>query len=263
MLRVKASAKTDAPIAEKMEEEKRVMSDYSKIFSPALAQKAPDLSALLEHSGDKVGALEELVKQLLAAQHQVAGSVTERITAVPGLPKPMAEMTEQMHEVADAILKLQAEVWSGWFGILRQLQGAASVRETSFTVAKVAKPPVVPPVVIAPAAEQAELPTQPDPVAASAEPPTAPTPEMAPERAAISALAVDDLKVINGVGPAIEKRLNEAGVFNYQQIANWSDEDIDRIEAAVMSGRFVGRIRRDDWVGQAKSLLGSSAGASA
>jgi predicted flap endonuclease-1-like 5' DNA nuclease len=77
--------------------------------------------------------------------------------------------------------------------------------------------------------------------------------QLAPEPSAVP--VVDDLKAITGVGPAIERKLNEAGVFSYQQIANWSDDDIDRIEAAVMSGRFVGRIRRDDWIGQAKRLL--------
>jgi NADH-quinone oxidoreductase subunit E len=65
---------------------------------------------------------------------------------------------------------------------------------------------------------------------------------------------VDDLKLISGVGPAMERRLNEAGVFSYQQIAGWSSQDIDRIEAEVMNGRFVGRIHRDDWIGQAQRL---------
>ena len=46
--------------------------------------------------------------------------------------------------------------------------------------------------------------------------------------------------------------LNDLGVSHFDQIAGWSDADIDRIDAQL--GRFQGRIRRDDWVGQARLL---------
>lgn len=63
----------------------------------------------------------------------------------------------------------------------------------------------------------------------------------------------DDLTKINGVGPFLAKQLNEVGVYHYEQIAGWNDQEIERITEAI--GHFPGRIKRDDWVGQAEGLL--------
>ena len=62
----------------------------------------------------------------------------------------------------------------------------------------------------------------------------------------------DELQAIKGVGPAIEKTLNEMGIFSYQQIAEMSEYDIDRI-ARRLKG-FRSRIYREDWIGQAREL---------
>ena len=62
----------------------------------------------------------------------------------------------------------------------------------------------------------------------------------------------DDLKLIKGVGPAIEKTLNEMGIFRFHQIAEMSEYDIDRI-AHRLKG-FRSRIYREDWIGQARDL---------
>ena len=64
--------------------------------------------------------------------------------------------------------------------------------------------------------------------------------------------ASDDLKQIKGVGPAIEKTLNNLGIYRFNQIAEMSEYDIDRV-AQQMKG-FRSRIYREDWVGQARSL---------
>ncbi|MCB1501698.1 MAG: 30S ribosomal protein S2 [Bauldia sp.] len=64
----------------------------------------------------------------------------------------------------------------------------------------------------------------------------------------------DDLKKITGVGPTLEERLHDLGVTKLAQIANLSDEDIEKIDEAL---NFKGRIIRDDWVGQARSLIGA------
>jgi len=65
----------------------------------------------------------------------------------------------------------------------------------------------------------------------------------------------DDLTAIGGIGPALAKKLNAAGISSYAQLAALSDEDIQRLETDVI--RFSGRIKRDDWVGQAKKLSGN------
>lgn len=62
----------------------------------------------------------------------------------------------------------------------------------------------------------------------------------------------DDLKRIKGVGPAIEKTLNELGIFRLSQIAEMSEYDIDRV-ASRLKG-FRSRIYREDWIGQAREL---------
>lgn len=62
----------------------------------------------------------------------------------------------------------------------------------------------------------------------------------------------DDLKQIKGVGPAIEKTLNDLGIYRFNQIAEMSEYDIDRV-AQQLKG-FRSRIYREDWIGQAREL---------
>lgn len=68
----------------------------------------------------------------------------------------------------------------------------------------------------------------------------------------------DDLKLIVGVGPALERMLYQLGITNYRQIARWSERDIDEIDAKL--AEFPGRIRRDAWVTQARALHHSKYG---
>lgn len=70
--------------------------------------------------------------------------------------------------------------------------------------------------------------------------------------------APDDLKLIVGVGPVLERMLQQLGVFTYRQIAHWSEHDIDVFDAKLPE--FPGRIRRDAWVTQARELHQSKYG---
>ncbi len=63
----------------------------------------------------------------------------------------------------------------------------------------------------------------------------------------------DDLKKISGVGPVLEEKLNKLGIYHYEQIANLSVVEIQSIDSEL---NFKGRIERDDWLGQARELLG-------
>lgn len=62
----------------------------------------------------------------------------------------------------------------------------------------------------------------------------------------------DDLKKIKGIGPALEKLLNDMGVYHYDQVANWSAAEIAWVDDNLL--KFKGRVSRDDWVAQAKIL---------
>ena len=68
----------------------------------------------------------------------------------------------------------------------------------------------------------------------------------------------DDLKLIVGVGPMLERMLQQLGVTTYRQIARWSERDIDDYDAKLPE--FPGRIRRDGWVTQARELHQSKYG---
>ena len=63
----------------------------------------------------------------------------------------------------------------------------------------------------------------------------------------------DDLKMISGVGPGLEKKLQDAGIVSYAQIAALTDAEITELETNVI--KFGGRIKRDDWIGQATQLM--------
>ncbi|WP_417579354.1 50S ribosomal protein L21 [Pelagibacterium sp.] len=62
----------------------------------------------------------------------------------------------------------------------------------------------------------------------------------------------DDVKLIGGVGPALEKKLAAAGVTSLTQIAKWTKADVAKFDEEL---DFKGRIERDEWVDQANELI--------
>jgi predicted flap endonuclease-1-like 5' DNA nuclease len=70
--------------------------------------------------------------------------------------------------------------------------------------------------------------------------------------------APDDLKLIVGIGPVLERMLHQMGISTYRQIARWTERDIDEFDARLPE--FPGRIRRDAWVTQARELHQSKFG---
>ncbi|MDW4496896.1 endonuclease [Sulfitobacter sp. D35] len=61
----------------------------------------------------------------------------------------------------------------------------------------------------------------------------------------------DNLKLIGGVGPKLEQTLNELGIWHFDQVAAWGPEEIAWVDNRL---RFKGRIERDNWIDQAKTL---------
>jgi len=120
--------------------------------------------------------------------------------------------------------------------------GMAGVGEALATAATPAPPAVEEE---APPSPTATAPTQ---DASPALAPTVAAPEAAPAPA-----GSDELLRIKGLGPKLADQLRTLGITSLAQIAAWDDVEIDRVDAQL--GRFQGRIRRDNWVEQARLLI--------
>ncbi len=62
----------------------------------------------------------------------------------------------------------------------------------------------------------------------------------------------DNLKMIKGVGPVLEKALHTTGVFHFDQVGAWTKADAEWFDDNVKGAN--GRVIRDGWVKQAKIL---------
>jgi len=165
---------------------------------------------------DKVRTWEAWVQRALAQQRAWSQNVTERAAGWPGLPQPLGALLEHTQAANGRLWALQDELWARWFELLKHpLREAANEATAPVSTAAVESAP-------APVARELE--------------------------------AEDDLTAIAGVGPAIAGKLNAAGIRTYREIAAWSEADIEGIETGVLGGRFSGRIRRDDWLDQARWL---------
>jgi NADH-quinone oxidoreductase subunit E len=126
-------------------------------------------------------------------------------------------------------------------------QGAARVRDGAKSDAPA--PSATPPAArtVASAAANAAVPAPP-PVTAG----------VAPDPARPAALETardgqpDNLKMIKGVGPKLEALLHGMGFYHFDQIAAWSDAEIAWVDQNLKG--FKGRVSRDGWVEQARTL---------
>ena len=68
----------------------------------------------------------------------------------------------------------------------------------------------------------------------------------------------DDLKQIKGIDEELENRLQKLGVIKFEQIANFSDDDIANLEEAL---GMEGVVEKGNWVGEAQRLVAEAAAA--
>jgi len=61
----------------------------------------------------------------------------------------------------------------------------------------------------------------------------------------------DDLKKISGIDAAMEQKLNDLGLYHYQQLADLDDAALELLEGALLTK---GKAKAEDWVGSAKKL---------
>ncbi len=148
-----------------------------------------------------------------------------------------------------------------------------SHREPAPSPAEPAPAPAAAPVTAAPASpEPVAEPPAPEPVAEAPAPSPEPSPAPSPqvdydgdgvvegrsEGSRPSALdgprggQADNLKEIKGVGPKLEKLLNSLGFYHFDQVANWTADEVAWVDANLEG--FSGRVSRDQWVEQARIL---------
>lgn len=80
--------------------------------------------------------------------------------------------------------------------------------------------------------------------------------EAAKAEAKPKADVVDDLSLISGVGPALKKKLQGAGITSLKQIAELDDKAVAKLDEEL---KLAGRIERDAWVKQARGLISGKA----
>ena len=234
---------------------------------------------------------ESAVNDSLALQADWLDAWAGRVASEQDNPEVVNRWAAQVEEVLQHWLTTQRQIWQNWFELLRQTSGALAdvgelgrdplfdpalnvavetdARQAVPVTRKSDRTPEPEPKVTTEAepdsadAVAANTGTEPersaDSSAAVAEPSstdTGPTAEAAPTAkidtgGPTSDGSPDDLKLISGIGPALEQKLKDAGIVSYKQVAKLSNQDIDRLEQDVI--RFSGRITRDDWIGQAKA----------
>jgi len=182
---------------------------------------------------------EAAVKRTLEKEAAWVEEWVQRVAREKGTPEMMASWVRQMEEVLHRWIQTQNQWWDDYFAVLRRggfeqpdpsdaqpamlaesTPAAAKSAAMAEPVAAVEPPPVIP-----------------EPVIARAEA----TPESLPEPLPVAAPAArqpDDLKLINGIGPALEKKLNACGVFSFRDLATLDKADVARIETAI---KFAGR----------------------
>jgi predicted flap endonuclease-1-like 5' DNA nuclease len=160
-----------------------------------------------------------------------------------GLPRLRSEGATGRRELLDRIealekdnLRLTAEARNAATSAVKPANGAATTQPAT-----------------QPSKEPAQKPAR-EP-AAAAEPPPAPLVALPrigfldqPEGG-----KADNLKLIRGIGPRLEKVLNAMGVYHFAQIAGWTDEDLAVVDSRL--GDFAGRAVRDKWIEQSRKML--------
>ena len=141
--------------------------------------------------------------------------------------------------------------------MLGALRGSVHVPETKDSEAKPqaeAKGNVVPlrPVETAKPQPAAKAPVAKVPArkAAAAKPVA---PKVVTAKAEVASTSSDDLKKIPGIGPRLEKVLNDRGIARYDDLAGLSKAALKKLDDEL---GLEGRVIRDDWAGQAKVLSG-------
>ncbi len=185
-----------------------------------------DSDSLNEH----IGYWKSTVDESLKSQTEWLDRWSKEINVKDLTPNELIALSGSIQETMEGWLDLQNELWNQWFKFLR-----LSESERAQTPApKVKKTP-------SPSKPKAKQ---------------KPKPVVTPVEEAVAAVTEevkDNLQTINGIGPALAKKLYQQGITSFKQIADLTEDQIDKLEKTII--RFPGRIRRENWVSQAIDLL--------
>ena len=67
----------------------------------------------------------------------------------------------------------------------------------------------------------------------------------------------DNLQDIKGIGETLESKLNDIGIYNFEQISKWSSEDIQAIKEKIPFNIEIKDEEWEGWIEQAKLLIKS------
>ena len=185
--------------------------------------------------------LEEIIDDLAAGRVPVPGPQNGRYAAEP--LKGLTSLTA--HESGRTQYNASVELAVTIGDTVKRIDGTEVPLVTPWIAGSAPATPATAPAAMKPV-------PKPRPAKVDA-PPAAEGPGRAPERlGAPRGGQGDDLKKIVGVGPKLEALLHELGFFHFDQIAAWGPEEVAWVDSHL--GTFRGRVERDDWITQARTL---------
>jgi len=222
---VRARLSSNSAIAKMTEQMNRVAEEASKVRG-RVAEATTEAT--------------DVVSKFQAEQRERLEARMERMREALGLKQfsLKAKKAEKLHSKLDDLEEQVADLKASADGVDEKVK--ARVERLSEEIAAVGAKPKK-----AKKAKKAKVKAAPKP-AAKAEPKTD-----ADGRLTNPIGAPDDLKLIKGIGAVLERRLNDAGIFHFWQIADLRKAQMDALEAVL---RFPGRMARDNWKAQARAL---------
>jgi predicted flap endonuclease-1-like 5' DNA nuclease len=258
--RLAAEAKSAADLRAQLDGGAATIADLEAKLA-AETKSAADLRAQLDAGATTIADLEAK----LAAEAKSAADLRAQLdggaTTIADLEaklaaetKSAADLRAQALEAAKTIADLQAQLGGITTSLTASEQTAEELRaqldrhrqaSTDALIAKNAEIEALknrePEIRVMEKIIEVEKPPAPAPAAETAAPPEF---QLEPDRVR------DNLKLIHGIGPVLEKRLNSLGVFLFEQVGRWTEADIDTFQSHLPE--FQGRIRRDKWVDSAR-----------
>ncbi|UWQ13326.1 NADH:quinone oxidoreductase [Aliiroseovarius sp. M344] len=198
--------------------------------STATSTSAPDASA----TGNVAAAAADIPAAAMDGA-PVPAEETPAPAPKAATPKPVAKKTAAKKTAAKrpAAKKPAAKASSATKTSTAKAPAAKAAKPASKPAAKAAKP-------------ASKAPAKTAAVAAPTGKPKKPRTLKAPRKS-----GADDLKQLKGVGPKLEQTLNTLGFWHFDQVAKWGPDEISWVDDNLS---FKGRIERDGWVDQAKTL---------